>query len=667
MEAWTSEARSQGVALAAACARGDAAAAVELLHLHPRVAVDARFGARRATPLAWACGATGKSAAAEALAQRLVLRKADLDARDARGVGPLAAACRSGIAALALLLLERGAQPNGIRRSEADDASASASAAAAASAASAAAVAASAQPADADAPSPAAALPALPPGWSQHTDEQGRAYYASAAGAVQWERPAATETKGWEVHVDALGQTFYHHRARNETSWEMPLELVPPAWQRHRDSAGREYFYDERRGLTAWERPADFVETDAAALAAAAARAAAAAESEAAFAPFAAPPPPVPPLVVAIDAGLADVATRMVELGADVCAEGQMDGRTPLLAALEGGLVGNGNSRGGSGSGSGSRGAALARVALLLLDRGAKAHPSVVAGVPLLVPACAAPAFEEVALRLLSLGCDANIVERGGGTTPLLAACAAGSERVVRRLLRAGADVNQVAGCAPLGAASPVSLAFSAGMSAVVQELLDAGATDVNCTDLLGRNMLQWACAELANEQLVRRLIERGANPNPTAFGEHEPPLISACQHGLQDAAISLVLARADVNARNALGLCPLGLAAYEGLERTCVALLDAGANVDAVDNHGCEHTHRTCAPRLRAALARRACAPRLRAAKPPYRKPSQTLPSCARSSRTTTASRFYFLTAAVPISLYTQRCGAARRAPTRS
>jgi hypothetical protein len=346
----------------------------------------------------------------------------------------------------------------------------------------------------------------------------------------------------------------------------MPLELVQPAWRRHHDAEGREYFFDAVRGLTAWERPADFVETDAAVLAEAAALAASEAEAEAAFALFAAPPPPVPPLVEAIDARLEDVAQRMIELGGDVALAGRRDGRTPLLAALE---------------------ASLPRTALVLLDRGAQAHPSVVAGVPLLVAACAAPALEEVAMRLLALGCDANVVESGRGTTPLLAACAASSERVVRRLLRAGADVNQVSGGAPLGTASAVSLAFSAGLVSCVIELLEAGATDVNCIDLLGRSMLQWACAELSNEALVRRLVERGANPNPPVSAEHEPPLLSACRHGLQDAAVTLVRAGADVNARGALGLSPLGLAAFEGLERAIVALLEAGAKVDVQDSHG--------------------------------------------------------------------------------
>jgi len=547
--AWRAEARRQGLALAAACERGDAAAAADLLARHARVAVDARFGALRRTPLAWACGAAGAVATAEALAHRLVLRRADLDARDAAGEGPLAAACRARAAPLALVLLERGAQPNGVARGDGPEAEAAEAATLSAAAAN----------------PVAAAPPALPEGWSAHEDGQGRTFYAhQESGSVQWERPAATNTKGWEVHLDTLGRAFFFNKARGETTWDMPLELVPPAWERHEDKAsGRAYFHDAVRGLTAWEQPADFVESDPHELAAAAEEAA----IEAAFAPFTAPPPLVPPLVLAIDAGLGDVAARLVELGADVASAGAgAGGRTPLLAALE---------------------VSDARLAHLLLDRGAPAHPSVVAGRPLLVAACAAPALDAVALRLLDLGCDANVVAAGEGTTPLIAACAAGSARLARRLLSLGANANQAAGRAPHFGASALSLAFSAGLVETVGELLEAGATDVNCVDLLGRSLLQFATAELANEVLVRRLLARGAKPNAPAASEHPAPLLSAIKNGLTDAALALVHAGADLSAVDEIGLRPLGLAAGEGNERACVALIDAGAAIDATDAHG--------------------------------------------------------------------------------
>ena len=96
-----------------------------------------------------------------------------------------------------------------------------------------------AEAADAKAAADAAAAalpPPLPTGWERYTDKLGRVYYSNGT-SVQWERPAAAESRGWEAVVDDAGRTFYHHRALGATQWEMPAELLPVAWKRLRVEA----------------------------------------------------------------------------------------------------------------------------------------------------------------------------------------------------------------------------------------------------------------------------------------------------------------------------------------------------------------------------------------------------------------------------------------------
>jgi len=84
----------------------------------------------------------------------------------------------------------------------------------------------------------------------------------------------------------------------------------------------------------------------------------------------------------------------------------------------------------------------------------------------------------------------------------------------------------------------------------------------------------------------VALLLERGADPNRWATGEqHVQPLHSAVAGGNEEVAAMLVVAGADVGARQAHGFTPLMGAAQNGLATTVDLLLAHGADPGAYDD----------------------------------------------------------------------------------
>lgn len=83
----------------------------------------------------------------------------------------------------------------------------------------------------------AAAPAALPEGYEQLTDAEGRTYYLNrTTGETSWELPAAPPppcppAEGWVAHKDDQGRTFFANTATGETRWECPTagEAVPEA------------------------------------------------------------------------------------------------------------------------------------------------------------------------------------------------------------------------------------------------------------------------------------------------------------------------------------------------------------------------------------------------------------------------------------------------------
>src|SRR4051794_27003109 len=133
---------------------------------------------------------------------------------------------------------------------------------------------------------------------------------------------------------------------------------------------------------------------------------------------------------------------------------------------------------------------------------------------------------------------------------------------------------------ASLGDGSALELAALKGDVDALRGLLDRGVHP----DLLsagGASALRRA-AERGHLEALRLLLDRGASPNPP-----DEALISALDGRFrvprsrrEEVALALVRAGADPGARRGL---PLALAVREGLSDVAAALIERGADVNAV------------------------------------------------------------------------------------
>jgi ankyrin repeat protein len=107
--------------------------------------------------------------------------------------------------------------------------------------------------------------------------------------------------------------------------------------------------------------------------------------------------------------------------------------------------------------------------------------------------------------------------------------------------------------------------------------------------------------------EVARRLLDRGADPNPWATGGlHVQPLHSAVAGGHESIAAMLVDAGADVNAVQDGGFTPLMGAAQNGLVDTVALLLAHGADPNALDQDiltAADHADRAGHPDVVAAI----------------------------------------------------------------
>jgi len=181
-------------------------------------------------------------------------------------------------------------------------------------------------------------------------------------------------------------------------------------------------------------------------------------------------------------------------------------------------------------------------------------------------------------------------------STPLMYAAAYGSIDAMRMLLDAGADVNAK------NAFDATALMWCANDLAKVRLLVEKGA-NVNARSKAGRTPLIIASAHDGNFEVVKLLVERGADlsgqgesvikhaegaPASASF----PPSKKGASTPLTEAADAndtatvrfLVEKGAAINARNELGDTALVLAASHGNVEAIKLLLSKGADVNAVD-----------------------------------------------------------------------------------
>jgi uncharacterized protein len=206
----------------------------------------------------------------------------------------------------------------------------------------------------------------------------------------------------------------------------------------------------------------------------------------------------------------------------------------------------------------------------------------------------------ETAQLLTSAGANADAANRYG-VTPLSLAAGNASDAMVKVLLDAGAHPN-----ATIRDGETILMAAArTGSPEVVKLLLDRGA-DVNAREnTLGENALMWAAAE-DHPEAVKLLIARGADVNARTsnlawskdrFGLEGvltilphgrwTPLMYAARQGSLEAARALVDAGAEVSALDPDRLTPAIIATMNGHYDVAAMLVNRGADPNITDTSG--------------------------------------------------------------------------------
>ena len=196
--------------------------------------------------------------------------------------------------------------------------------------------------------------------------------------------------------------------------------------------------------------------------------------------------------------------------------------------------------------------------------------------------------------KLLSHGADVDY-QSPRGQSALNVAASRGDVRMMQVLLKHGAEADErIRGAqAPehLKGATPLFLAALQKHADAVAELLSCGA-DVNAVNEGGATALLLAAGR-DSADVVRLLLEAGADPGR---GDHRgaTPLMVAAVEGALESAWLLLDAGADANQATAVlnpgphaGVTALMAAAQGDQELTALALLLAGAQVDARNYDG--------------------------------------------------------------------------------
>lgn len=160
----------------------------------------------------------------------------------------------------------------------------------------------------------------------------------------------------------------------------------------------------------------------------------------------------------------------------------------------------------------------------------------------------------------------------------------------VEHLLSAGANINypgqSVAKYADLAANPPLIWAILSGLTGTVERLLSAGA-DIDMPDNReGRPPIVHAARAHGMADMIRLLVEHGADPNSKDAGQW-PALVQAVAFSDTATVTALIDAGANVNTANWHGWTPLMAAAANGDIAMAKLLLSNGADVDARTRKG--------------------------------------------------------------------------------
>jgi ankyrin repeat protein len=189
------------------------------------------------------------------------------------------------------------------------------------------------------------------------------------------------------------------------------------------------------------------------------------------------------------------------------------------------------------------------------------------------------------AQALLAEGADPNSKDVNQSSALMYAALYA-SPRVLDQLIRGGADLTY------RDKNGLTALAWAVHSYESAKVLIDAGA-DVNAKSNIGGTPLLTAAAYPGNAPLLRLMLERGAELQPSVLGA--TPLVLAALTGDADSVALLLKKGSDANAAGPGGFSALHFAVMRGDRRMVQLLLDAGANVkirtsqeeDALERYG--------------------------------------------------------------------------------
>jgi ankyrin repeat protein len=178
-----------------------------------------------------------------------------------------------------------------------------------------------------------------------------------------------------------------------------------------------------------------------------------------------------------------------------------------------------------------------------------------------------------------------GVAGSGYGYTLLHAFVKQGNELAVRLLLYKGADINAKTRS---DGYTPLHVAIATRNLALVSLLLDNGA-DAFAQD--SKEMTPWALAiSHGNEEIVAALVAQGINVNGLARGGSTPakPLMLAIEYGKEKVVDLLIKCGGQIEAMDGNGNTALIKAvANEKRVEIVRRLLEAGANVNASNNHG--------------------------------------------------------------------------------
>ncbi|TVL54277.1 ankyrin repeat domain-containing protein [Brachyspira hyodysenteriae] len=182
---------------------------------------------------------------------------------------------------------------------------------------------------------------------------------------------------------------------------------------------------------------------------------------------------------------------------------------------------------------------------------------------------------------LLENNADVNLTL--GYSTPLTEAMY--DEELVRKLIDLGADVN-------LPAQSGFTPLMASHNNIAIAELLIEKGADIEAKDDYGINALVYASSD-ENEEMVKFLLEKGADANTVCEIENEDmvisptPLMNAAYNGNINIINMLLENGADINYTTDFGTTPLMMAASFNHFEAVKVLLENNADTSITDEDG--------------------------------------------------------------------------------